>query len=139
VRDLGCGQLLVPDMLGLDSRYVRVPCVFEKDALLHVEVESNGSSGAMANNTQVVVEGPPNDIVRCAVVCTVDLESESRVYLLVPDGAVQGFNFDPRHGRLEHLDLLWRGSNYRGRVQPPLVGHQVIESLEEFNDEVLVL
>jgi hypothetical protein len=63
MRNPGLEQLLVPNVLGLDSWHVRAPDVFEEDALLRREIQSKVSSGTPAHDTQIVVQGLPNNVV----------------------------------------------------------------------------
>jgi len=101
------------------------------------EVGSQVTSGTAVDNTQIVVQGLPNRVIRY-VARTMDLESESRVGLLTSDAAFQRFSFDLCYGRLERFDFLW-GSRNGSRIQYTLFVRQSVEPLEEFDDEVVAL
>ena len=124
-------------MLRLDSRDIWTPHVFEEDTLLRREIESQITSGAAADDTQVVVQGPPNDIIRHGAQ-TVDLESKSWVDLPVSNAALQSFDLDLCYGGVEHFDFLWSSGDC-SRIQSTLFGRQLVEPLKEFDDEVVAL
>ena len=111
-------------MLRLDSRHIWAPHIFEK-TLLRRGIESQITSGVAVDDTKIVVQGVPNNVIR-HVAHTMDLESESRVDLPIPDTTFQRFDF------------LWSSRNC-SRIQSTLFGRQLVEPLREFHDEVVAL
>ena len=90
-------------------------------------------SGAATDDTQIVVQGLPNRVIRYVARTT-----ESRVRLLVSDTAFQRFDFGLCCDRLECFYFLW-GSGNGSRIKPTLFGRQLVEPLKKFDDEVATL
>jgi hypothetical protein len=64
-------------VLGFDAWYIRAPHVLEEDALLRGEVQCQISSSAPSDNSQIVVQGPSDDVIRYDAFRITDLKLES--------------------------------------------------------------
>ena len=138
MRNLRLAQLLVPDVLRLGSLYIRAPHVLEEDALLCREIECKISSSARANDTDIVVQGHSNDIMRHLFTRPKDLESEPWLLAQNSNALFREFDIDLRYCRFEQLDFLLRGKNC-GRIKATLFGCQLVEPLKELDHEAVVL
>jgi len=84
--------------------WVSVP-ILSVQAAEAFAIEGQISSGAATDDTEVVVQGLPNDVIR-HVARTTDLELESLVDLPIPDTTFQGFDFDLCYSRFKRFGLL---------------------------------